>query len=419
MKNISFFIIYILKNKLIILGLLIYTLFNISTLTNHFLDFFFFGSSIHHCCQGLDFYQIPNGVYAFLHGGELNGNIPSGINPYALNYQTNINVYHPLFTLIIGYLLIFFKPDSSILIWTLIKIPITLITIYYIFINFRENKFLSFSIFIFLLNFSQYNDIRISQYQFLFNIFLVYLLINILKNKDKLTGGILFFLTLIAKPVGIIWIPVLIIKKQYKIFILGFSLFLISTYTFNVLNVGQYFTDNLFEHLTKPLLLGGIDLMSLDSLLRNGLGLSENFVKSLKFISLGLIYLLAFNKRVSLLKIIFLLIVHFLFFYDLIYQYHFSVLGPVMAICVLALPEFQNKISKILITLISLPTIFFILRIFNYQIVSDPREGINPTPLGWEIVSVFQLLPIILLTIIVLVPDLKFYLSKISRNAAI
>ncbi len=419
MTKLNEFTSYILKSKLIISGIFIYFLFYVSALSSHFLDFFFFGSSIHYCCQGLDFYQIPNGVYAFLHGGVLSGELPSGIEQYSKNYATNLNVYHPLLTLIVGYPLIFFSPDLSINIWTIIKIPITFFAIYYIYINFKNNKLLNLSIFIFLINFSQYNDIRISQYQFLFNIFLLFFLINIVKNKDKFEIGILYFITLIIKPIGILWSPVLIIKRQYKVFLIGLVLFFISTITFNLLGEGKYFTDNLFKHLTKPLLLEGVDLMSLDSLLRNGLGIQPEVIKILKFTFLALIYLLAFSKRVSIIKLFFLLIVQFLFFYDLVYQYHFSVLGPVLSVCLLALPEFQTKMSKILIIIISSPTIFFIIKKFNFQIINDIKDGINPTILGWEIVSIFQLLPIALLTIIVVSPDIKYYLLKLSKNAAI
>lgn len=240
LTEIKKFFSFILRSKLLILGFVIYFLFNISALTNHFMDFFFFGSSIHHCCQGLDFYQIPNGFYAFINGGGLNGTLPEGLTNYAKNYVANSNVYHPLLTIILGAFFINFDPDLSIKIWMFIKIFITLITTFYIYRNFKDNKYLSFALFIFLINFSQYNDIKISQFQFLFNISLVYLLINLVKNKNQLEGGAIYFITLIAKPVSLLFAPVLFIKKKWYLLISGLLLYLISTTTFKLLGIGDY-----------------------------------------------------------------------------------------------------------------------------------------------------------------------------------
>jgi len=411
MSELSKFISYILKSKLVVLGFIIYFLLNISALTTHFLDFFFFGSSIHHCCQGLDFYQIPNAAYAFINGGGLDGKLLSGFDPYAKNYVTNLNVYHPLLTIILGGVLILTAPEISINLWTLCKIFITLFSVFYIYKNFRYNKYLSFAIFIFLIFFSQYNEIKISQFQFLFNIFILYFLISVSKNKNKIEGGALYFLTLIAKPVSLLFIPVLIIKREKTIAIVGLLIFLVSTLTFNILGLGSYYTNNIYYHLLSPIATKGIDFLSLDALLRNGFGISVNTVKVIKMATLISIYLISIDKKIKIEKSFFLLVIYFLFFYDLIFQYHFSVLGPVLAICLLTLEEFQSKISKILILIISLPNTFFIFRILNIGIISDKVLGTDPTFETWRTVSLLQILPIILLTAIVLTPDIKRYLK--------
>lgn len=416
-KEIKYFFKYIINHKIIILGFFIYLLFNVSALTNHFMDFFFFGSSIHHCCQGLDFYQIPNAFYAFINGGTLNGTLPEGIASYSSPYITNYNVYHPLITVILGAFFINFAPDVSINIWIYIKILITILTTFYIYKNFKENKFLAFALFIFLINFSQYNDIKISQYQFIFNISLVFLLINFAKNKDQFNGGALYFISLIAKPVGLLFAPVLIIKKKWYVLITGLSLFLVSTLTFKLIGVGDYYIDNIIYHLLTPIPTKGIDFLSLDALLRNGFGISENTVKIIKMISLFGIYLLSFNKKVHINKLLFLLVIYFLLFYDLVFQYHFSVLGPVLAVCVLTLKEFQSNLSRFLILIISLPTTYFIFRILNIGIVDHTNYGIDPTLNTWMLVSLFQLLPIIILTAIVIFPDLKNYIKSKTKNA--
>lgn len=415
MKEFVKFIKLIFKSKLLLLGIIIYTTFNIAALGPHWYDFFFFGSSVHYCCQGLDFYQIPNAAYALFHGGDLSGKLPEGIIQYSQNYVTNYNVYHPLLTIALGGFLILFNPEISIRLWIIIKIFITFGAIFYIYKNFTQNKYLNLAIFLFFVNFSQYNEIKISQYQFLFNVFLLFFLINIVKNKSALEGGTLFFLTLIAKPISLLWIPVLIIKKKFYILILGFSIFVISTLTFNFLGIGQYFTENVFYHIFHPVQTKNIDFMSLEAILRNSFGFSIETIKIIKLLILSLIYLLALSKRINIIKVIFLLVIYFLFFYDLIYQYHFSVLGPLLSICLLVLPEFQGKIARILIIIVNLPNTFFIFRLLNIGIIENPVLGTDPTFKTQQIVSFFQILPILFLIIIVLVPNIKILLNKFKK----
>jgi hypothetical protein len=415
--EIKSFLAYIFKSKLVLLGLIVYFLFNLSALTTHFMDFFFFGSSVHHCCQGLDFYQIPNGAYAFTKGGDLTGNLPPGITQYSQNYVTNFNVYHPLITIVLGGFFILFNPDLSIDLWIIIKIFITFGAIYYIYKNFKGNEYLSLGIFIFLINFSQYNDIKISQYQFLFNIFTLLLLINIVKNKNKLEGGTLYFLTLVAKPVSLLWAPILFIKREWTLLFSGLFIFFLSTLTFKILGIGDYYINNVINHVLHPIDAKGIDFMSLDALLRNSLNLSVENVKIIKYIFLFFIYLLAFDKKISIVKLAYLLAIYFLFFYDLVFQYHFSILGPILSICLLVLPEFQTRIAKILILIINLPTTFFIFRILGNGIINNLTLGVDPTIETWRLVSFFQILPIVILAIIVLIPDFKSYLKLIHKNA--
>ncbi len=417
MNEIIGFIKYTLKSKLLILGFLIYFLFNISALKTNWFDYFFFGSSIHYCCQGLDFYGIPNGVYSFIHGGDLSGSdLPKGLKPYSVDIVSNPNDYHPLIALVVGIFLIMFSPVVSFYLWMIVKIFITIAVVYYVYKNFLHNKYLNLAIFLFLINFSQYNEIRISQYQFIFNIFLLLFLINLVKNKSGSGNGVLYFLTLIAKPISLLLLPILIIKRNFLVAIVGISLFLISTISFNIVGVGQHFTNNLMNHLASPRIPDSIDFMSLDALMRRTFNLSSELIKYIKYIVLIGIYVISLSKKTNITMSIFLISVYFLFFYDHVFQYHFSILGPVLAICLLTLPEFQTKIARILILIINLPSVFFLLRIFNFQFIFDPVYGPNPTIAGWQIVSFFQILPILLLTIVVLIPQIHYSINKLRHR---
>jgi len=410
---ISFFI----KHKLITLGILIQISFFVSALWTKWYDYFFFGSSIHYCCQGLDFYQIPNAVYSFIKGGGLTGKLPPNITPYSQNYFSNYNVYHPLLTFILGGFFLIFDPNVSFNLWILIKLPVTLTLAFYIYKSFKGNKYLDLAIFVLLANFSSYNEIRISQYQYLFNIFLLLFLIFLVKKKNDFETGILFFLTLIAKPIGLLWAPAFFVKKKLKKFLIGLSLFLISTGIFQIMGIGNYYTDNIISHFLRPIPTNTIDIMSLDALLRYTFGFTLEEMRYVKFLALIGILIISLSKKASIIKIIFLLTVYFLFFYDLVYQYHFSVLGPVLSICLIALPEFQTRISRILILLINMPGVFFILRFLKIGFYHNSFLGPDPTFFGWQIVSFFQILLISLLVIRVLIPDIKNLLKL--KNASI
>lgn len=417
MDNFKEFVKYILGSKLTLLGIAIYLLFNISALLpNHFMDYFFFGSSVHYCCQGLDFYQIPNGAYAFLHGGDLTGNLPIGINSYANGYLVDSNVYHPLTTVLVGTFFLLFSPNTSFHLFIIIKVILNFLILFYLYINFKGNKYLELAFFFFLINFPQYNDIRISQYQFLLNSAFLLVLIILAKHKSGVEGGISYFLTLLIKPVGLIWAPVLLIRKKFKTVIVGLGLFAISTETFNLLGVGKYYTSNLLYQLFHSSFSWSIDYMSLDALLRKTLGLTPDDIKLIKFVSLGGVYFLSFIKKIDLMTLFFLLTVYFLFFYGNIFEYHYSILAPVLAICLLTNKEFQTKLSKILITLISFPTVFFLMRIFNIQLNFQTVYGPNPTTLGWGMVSFFQILPIALLVIYILFMTLKNVKTRYAYN---
>lgn len=417
MTEIKRFLIHILGSRLLILGFLIYFLFNLSALKTNWLDYFFFGSSLHYCCQGIDFYGIPNGVYAFINGGELSGgNLSEKIKPFSKNIISNPNDYHPITALIMGSLIIIFNYQNVFYYWMLAKILITIFIVYYIYKNFTNNKYLNLSIFIFLTNFSQYSEIRISQYQFLFNILLLLFLISVVKKKDDLEKGILYFTTLIAKPISLLFLPVLLIKKYYTAAAIGGSIFIISTLTFNILGIGNYFTDNLIYHLFNPKEGKSIDYMSLEAFLRYTFNFSPEFIKYLKYFILASIYLLALNKKTHILTLIFLLISYFLFFYDHLFQYHYSVLGPVLAISLLVLPNFQTRIVKLLILIICLPTVFFILRLINFEFVMDPVYGPNPTMKGWQITSFFQLLPLIILSVIIFIKEIPIFKFEVLKN---
>ena len=423
-------IVCIVNHKLIFIGLLINVLFYISASETRWFDYFFSGSALQLCCKGLDFYQIPNGAYAYLHGGSLSGVVPGGVKAYWVGHPlNNYNVYHPLFTLILGSILSLFEPTKSFYIWMCLKFIITLWMVIYFYKNFKGNKHLDFAIFFILTNFTQYLEVVISQYQFAVNFFVFLMLINFAKNRSTVLNGIWYFMSLIAKPYGLLWLPILFFKRRYKTLFIGFILFVIMTAIFLLNNSGNYYTYYLMYHFFHPDRSGPIQIITLDAFLRYSTPLSEFVLGNLKIVCFIFIVCLSSFKRISLFKAIYLSIVYYLLFYDRVYEYQYTALIPILAVCLVVCEEFQRRLCKILIAIIGLPSIFFILHFFKIGFIQDPVLGPDPTAFGWQLIVLNRILPVILLTLFVFVPDVKLIykdlqvflraVSKVNKNLGI
>jgi hypothetical protein len=412
-KHIKKWLLFISNHKLIFIGLFINVLFYISASETKWFDYFFSGSALQLCCKGLDFYQIPNGAYAYLHGGSFSGVVPTGIKAY-WNGRFNYNVYHPLFTVTLGNFLTLFEPNRSFYVWMYVKFILTLWMIIYFYKNFRGYKNVDFAIFFILINFTQYLEIAISQYQFVINFFIFLMLINFAKNKNTVLNGIWYFMSLIAKPFGLLWLPVLFFKRKYKTMLIGLLLFLIITALFSLNNSGNYYTYYIIFHFLHPDKSGPIQIISLDAYLRYSTHISEFTLGSLKLLCFVVIVCLSAFKRISLLKAIYLCIVYYLLFYDRVYEYQYTSLLPILAVCLVVCVDFQLRLSKILITIIGLPSIFFLLHFFKIGFIQDPVLGPDPTAFGWQLIVLNRVVPVILLTFYVLISDVKLIFTDLQ-----
>ncbi len=414
---------HLFKYKLVYIGLIVNTLYYVSAIQTHWFNYFFSSivlhifsvSPLHPCCRGLDFYQIPNGLWAFTHGGSLSGTLPPGILPYGNGFPSNYNVYHPLFTILIGSFLLLFKARDSFYVWMFLKLVATSGTIIYFHRSFKNSKYVYFAIFTILINSTQYIEITISQFQSVLNFFTFLLLINLATGGKKIPAGIYYFIGLITKPIGILWLPVLFFKKQYTIIGLGLGLFLFSTLLFFWNHAGTYYTDNLLQHFQTSDTGGPIQIITLAALLKNSTSLPTYVISDLKLFSLLTVVFFCSLKRVNLFKGIFLSTVYFFLFYDLVYEYHYTMLIPILAICLVTCPEFQKLSARILILIISLPNAFFILHFFKVgYLYSNPLIP-DPDFLGWQIIVLSRIVPILLLACIVLLPDVKVVFMSFKR----
>jgi hypothetical protein len=402
---------------LIYLGLVIYLLFYLSALKTGWFDIFFSGAALHVGAKGIDFYQVPRGAWAFWHGGSMTGDaLPDG-SMYAKDSFSNPNVYHPLFTLIIGSLLMSFNPTLSPYIWLAIKFVLSLLTIGYFYWSFRTYKYVQFATFLLLANFSIYLELETEQFQFVLNIFLLLFLINVVKNRSTLWSGMFYALGLLVKPIGALFVFALLFKRHWRIVALGLALFIGYTVLFLKDGVGSYYVTNLLENLLASDKAGPNQIITLNALLRFSVLTNWPNIayKIIQYAALLGVIFLGSRRQVHISKAIFFMVVYYLCFYEQVFEYQWSCLSYVLAVCVVLLPEFQTRFSLSCCLLICLPSCFVLLRLWHIDVQDAGWLGLLPGEHAWELMVVSKLLPLFLLCGSVLVVDIKPLISRIKR----
>src|SRR5437879_6437207 len=257
------------KHALLGIGLLIHIAFFISASRTKWFDYFFSGIALHLCCRGLDFYTVPDGAYAYLHGGGSLGFVPtSTLYVYGIGFPTNYTANHPLLVLFVGAFLMLFSPASSFYVWMFIKLFVYLAVLIYFYVNFKDSKYIRLAIFLSLINSTQYLEIEISQFQFILNMFLFLMLIILAKNEKSRLGDLFYFLTLIAKAIGLLWMPLFFFKRQFKMLVVGVGLFLIVTVVFLFNHSSDYYIDWLFNNFFSSYIQGPTQIFTLYALLK-------------------------------------------------------------------------------------------------------------------------------------------------------
>lgn len=333
-----------------IISCFIHIFYYISAYLTHTLDMFF-----EHVTMGQDFFQIPNAAYAFLHGGTLTGTLPIGIIPYASCCGVNSNVYHPLFTLIVGTPLQFLSPWTAFGIWETLHFFISILTVLFLWKKFSAHKYLYIALSFYLLNSYHYYEIQHAQYHFLLNFFIILFLYTISLKGDKNLAGIWYFASLLVKPIGLLWVIPLLIYKYFKTVFIGIFLYLMASAPFLVSLLGKYFYINLYNAAITA--IPSYNLLALTKLFPLDLG----YFKSLSIFTALALLLLQIFKKPPIFSIIFLWISFQLIFYNLVFHYHYSILASLIALGILLNIFSLKRFEIIPIVFLTIPTpiIFF------------------------------------------------------------
>lgn len=393
---------YLTRYAIFLYAIIIHLFFYISSLKTYTFDYFFSWGNVHDH-QGIDFYQVPNAAYAWLRGGDLIGDV-SNMAPYAYG---NRNVYHPLFTLLVGLPLQFLSPRIAFYVWFFVHFAVTFLLVYIFLVFFGKKKHSGFAFLIFLGLFPHYLEIWNGQYHFLLNAGLFFLLLAALRKQEKAVDGFAYAWCLLVKPIGLLWLPILFLHKRFKTLSIGIGLYILATAPFIVNKTGIYYVQNLIERAKYP--IGGPPgIFTLDALLRfwDVSSYAVLFVKLCVVIGLLFIH---WKLKLNLFQSFFLWIAFYLLFYDLVFEYHYTILAPILALGIISQKAFQTLFAKIISIFYLFPTPFFIFHFF--QIYSN---GQNVTDTGWVFLVLFRIMPLIALAIFIML--YKYYADGITLN---
>lgn len=380
-----------MKKIIIFYAIVIHLLFFISALKTHTFDNFFAQGNIHEY-QGIDFFQVPNGAYAWLKNGTLTGDLPAGIPAYHFG---NRNVYHPFFTIVIGIPLQLFQPRTAFTLWLIFRLCLTSFLLLTMIKKYKNHNNLYLAILFFLGIFPHYLEIWNGQYHFLLDATIFLLLWGALTKKNQLFTGVVYAGSLLIKPIGLLWLPTFFLKKHYQTIAVGLGLALLCSIPFILNQDGLYFFSNLFDRVQAP--IGGPPgIFTLDSLLRF-FSWSKQYASPIKLISVGLLLVIQWKLKPNFFTSLFLWTSFYLLFYDLVFEYHYTSLAPFLALGVLTQAVFQSKIMKLLSLTYLLPSPFILFYLLQFQ-----AQERNITNIGWVLMVLFRIVPLIIMNLLII-----------------
>jgi len=381
---------------LIAVGIFIRLFFYVSATKTHTLNQFFLPVT-----RGQDFFQIPNGAYSFIRGGDLQGKIGNKKNLYTSCCGVNDNVYHPFFTLLVGLPLQLLKPWVAFNLWLFFHFASDILVTFFLIRNFRYHPLLPTAIFTFLASNFGYYEILNNQYHFLLNLFVLLLVYELSIHGDSLGAGFYYFLTLLVKPVGLLFLPILIIKKSFKAAGWGLGLFLIISLIFWLIPEGKYYFSNLSSTISS-----NYSDWDIFHVLHYFLKIDLKNALEIKIFLAVILLLLNLSKRIKVFTAIFCFTLYQLIFYQSTFPYHHSILASLLAIGIL-LGEIKLGVAqKIAIFLITIPAPLFLDRLI---VTSNPLEAKALIFLSWSYTGEILLLAVTLIT------ALRF-IRPITRN---
>lgn len=347
----------------------------ISAYQTSWFDIFF-----EHVTKGQDFFQIPNGAAAFLHGGSLQGIPPTGVAPYTKCCGVNKNVYHPLLTLLIGAPLQLLSPDHAFLVWSIFHLIVTILIVWHMLTTFRKHPLVYGACSLFLLNSYHYYEIQHAQFHFLFTAASYFLFIQIHRKGDTRMGGLLFFVSLLIKPIGLLFVIPLLLAKFWKTVGIGLLGYVAVTVPLLYWEPGKYFIWNILANISGS--YPNYNLYALSRLLPVPLAYIDG-IRNICAVGL-LLYQIKYKPR--LLNVVMLWVVFQLIFYSGVYHYYYAITSFLVFFVIVTDSVERSKLFWITVASITIPP-----PIILFHLAGDPSVLPNKHLSIIAIYSVFTL----------------------------
>lgn len=358
----------------------------------------------------LDYSQVPNGAKTFFEGGETF--IPGawtagGPRPYPVLR----NVYHPLFTLVVGGVLQVFRLEAGFAVFALLKLGVTVYFFRVLYEKYRASDQFLFAAFVMLCHFSQSIEIGSGQYHFLLNSCIFMLLLDSVEGRSQIRLSLWYSLSLFVKPLTLLWIPLLLMRRTFWLAVVPAGSFFAATIIYYVwTGETTFYVDNLIRMSAGTLGNDALPRYSVTGILTFLSGPEFAFVT--KHLLVLALLAVTYRMRNSLVIGVFVWVCYFLLFYSLVYDYHYTTLIPVLVLGILTRREFQDWFAKLLMVLICLPSPLLLFKaagVFPYVEGQWRREiGANPVDLarnlsddGMCVLMCLKVLPLLVLMIYV------------------
>jgi len=385
------------KNGLITLALAIHLSFYISYIFQT--DSWIYPAGYYHNnYKGLDFFQIPKAAASFFRTQTFSAEIDDFWGDRII--RSNRNVYHPFLVVVLGIPLQFFSPEVAFEFWVVFKAILWLLGGFYLWRNYRDHPYGQWALFFFMAHFALGLEIRIGQFQELLNLCLMFALLSWFKGMT-VKFNILYALSLLIKPVALLWLPLFLIRRHYKIVGFGVLMVALVTIPFFWRNCISYYFDNIYMRFNTKTIFGAPDIMSLNAFLKS-LGGSPEALFSIKIFLVLAMMILAFIRRISIFTLFYILCLTSIFFDVYIYEYHFTLLIPFFVAGILYVPSMQRPLAIFLMIWAGLPSAYGLFRMIG----SPHIVGGMPDEYLWQWMVTLKLLPICFLAIYLLLFDI-------------
>lgn len=349
----------------------------------------------------LDYSQVPNGAQTFLEGGTVVG--------VERKYPVLVpNVYHPVFTLALGSVLQLVDIRTGFLGFGLAKLVITGLLFTMLWRRYGQARNFLWAAFIFFTSFTQVIELSSGQYHFLLNATVFLLLYGLLSGQSSWWLSICYLGSLLVKPIGVLWFPLLVLRKRFVI-AAGLVLFVgLTAASYYGIRGGDFYLTGLNFRAgasTQPLAPDRDVYFNLEVVLVY-LGLPAALATTLKYAGALALAASFLSRRMSLVNGVLLSTCYYLLFYSGVFEYHYTSLIPVLVLGVLTQPELDHRFAKFWVLVSCLPSPYFVFHALGWFALPPHLTELLPphidpsrtlTTSGLFLIVFFRVLPVAML----------------------